>query len=122
MIHFDKKTLSNWKEMDIKTISVYFYESGCAWTKIQVEIGKSPLCDREIFQEWLTFYVKNNEFHLIDEWKITHVWNKWIFQNSTINTRCWCWSSFSLKSESPLQDKIARMKLAMKEKKDWIHK
>jgi Fe-S cluster assembly iron-binding protein IscA len=121
MIHFDKKTLEQWKKDGTQNISIFFYESGCAGTKIKVELEKIPSCNQEIIQGFLCISLKSNEFHLIDEWRITQVGKKWIFTSPKINTRCGCWSSFSLKSESPLQDKIAQMKLAMKQKRDGIH-
>ncbi|MBP9812483.1 hypothetical protein KBC86_03810 [Candidatus Gracilibacteria bacterium] len=122
MIHFDKKTLDQWKNDGIKNISLFFYESGCAGTKIQVETKKNPECDTEIIQDSLCFFVRRSEFELIDEGHITQVGKKWIFTSPNINTRCGCGSSFSLKSESPLLDKVAQMKLMMKQKREGIHR
>lgn len=122
MITFDKKTLAQWHQDWVKELSVYFYKSGCAGTKIRVETTRISDCNKEIPQDELTIYVKDSEIELIDWGRITQAGNKWLFQNKNINSHCGCGSSFSLKSDNPLQDKIARMKLAMKLKKEWTHR
>lgn len=122
MIHFDKKTLEAWKNENIDTISLYFYESGCAGTKIGVETKKLPDCEIQVIQDAFHIYMRKSEVSLIENGHITQVGKKWIFTSPNINTRCGCGSSFSLKTNSAIQDKVARMKLAIQQKRDGVHK
>ena len=61
MIHFDKKTLEHWEKEGVQTISLFFYESGCAGTKIGVETQKLADCESEIKQDSLHIYMRRNE-------------------------------------------------------------
>lgn len=73
MIHFDKTTRETWKKENVDNISIFFYESGCAGTKIQVEKGKNPLCEEKITQENLIIYVKKNELSALENGRITRI-------------------------------------------------
>ncbi|GAB0175032.1 MAG: hypothetical protein HHAS10_09110 [Candidatus Altimarinota bacterium] len=122
MIYFDKLSLETWKKEGVNSLSVFFYKSGCAGTKIQVERGKNSLCNKEIVQDDITLYIKDDESALLENARITQAGSKWIFTSQNINTRCGCGSSFSLKSDSPLKDKVERLRIAMKQKQEGIHK
>jgi hypothetical protein len=61
MIHFDKKTLEHWEKEGVQNISLFFYESGCAGTKIGVETQKLADCESEIKQDSLHIYMRRNE-------------------------------------------------------------
>lgn len=90
MIHFDKKTLEHWKKEGIQTVSLYFYESGCAGTKIGVETKKIADCETEVIQDALLIHMRKSEASLIENGRITQVGKKWIFTSPNINTRCGC--------------------------------
>ncbi len=78
--------------------------------------------DQEISIPPLSVWVNKNEESLFSEAFISWNGKKWILKSEAINTRCGCGSSFSVKSGNTLHDKIERTKLAIKQKKEGIHK
>ena len=118
---FDKATLEIWKKEGVKNVSCTFVEKGCAGTKIQVSTEILPSTEHTFTQDDILIYVRPEEASFFMRSTLTHVGSKWIVKSEDINTRCGCGSSFSLKSLNPIQDKIARMKLAIKQKKEGIH-
>jgi hypothetical protein len=77
--------------------------------------------DYMIEQEGIKISLMQSTLPYLDGSMITWTGKKWILTSEKINTRCGCGSSFSLKSGNAIQDKIAQMRLAIKEKKEGIH-
>ena len=121
MIRFDKNTENSWKERSIKNISIRITNTGCAGHKIQVEEWINPDIQNSIIQGDMNLYISVSDLNQLENSLLTWTGKKWILVSEKIHTRCGCGSSFSLKSGNPIQDKITQMKLAMKEKKEWIH-
>lgn len=122
MIRFDPKTLTSWKERNIHDITIIITNTGCAWHKIKIEEWNTKPMDYTLKQDDLHISLMQKHLTLLEWSMITWTGEKWILTSKNINTRCGCGSSFSIKSGDALQDKISQMKLAMKEKKEWIHK
>ncbi len=122
MIRFDPKTLTSWKERNIENISISITDTGCAWHKIKVEEKSNPLMNHTIKQDNISISLMEGHLWLLESSMVTWTGKKWILTSEKINTRCGCGSSFSIKSGNAIQDKVTQMKLAMKEKKEGIHK
>jgi Fe-S cluster assembly iron-binding protein IscA len=121
MLRFDPKTLTSWKTRDITHVSCEVIDGGCAGQKLLITEDISELCDSTLFTDGITVHARRRDISYFEDAYITHVGNQWILSSEAVNTRCGCGKSFSLKSDNPIQDKIARMKLAMKQKKEGIH-
>lgn len=121
MIKFDPKTIASWKERNITAISCIVTNTGCAGHKIRIQEGRDALIDFSVGQDGMTLHISEKDWHTLDGSMITWTGKKWILTSNSVNTRCGCGSSFSLKTGNPLQDKVAQMKLAIKEKKEGIH-
>ncbi|MBP6981554.1 hypothetical protein KBB25_02160 [Candidatus Gracilibacteria bacterium] len=117
---FDQKTIQDWKERNIREISLSVINKGCAGQKILVTEERNQFFIEQGSQDGITLWIDSEYKKFFEGARITHVGTKWIVASNEVNTRCGCGSSFSLK-KSPLQDKIARTKLAIKEKKEGIH-
>lgn len=120
ILEIDEKILENFKENDLK---IYFYNSGCEWTKINLtwEFEKKWL---ESFScKWKNiFYEKNDETNL-NWWKILlkpndNKWHqtsdKYIFISPKIQSRCWCATSFSFEKKLISKDKLKKLKIVFK--------
>jgi hypothetical protein len=123
-IKFDPITLKKWKKENIVQVFCHLVSGGCAGTKINI----SPfnilrhLTENEcIFAtiEGIAIFALNTEKKIFDTAYISFANNKWICVSESVNTRCGCGKSISLKTGNPLQDKA--MKLRSLLKKGVIH-
>jgi Fe-S cluster assembly iron-binding protein IscA len=121
MIRFDPRTLTSWHDRGIDAISITITDTGCAGHKVRVEEGSDESMDHIVHQDGIKISLMHSTFSYLDGSMITWTGKKWILTSEKINTRCGCGSSFSLKSWNAIQDKIAQMKLVMKEKKEGVH-
>jgi hypothetical protein len=117
MVQFDKNTLRDWKNRGILDITLSLVDGGCAGSRVSVIEGSTEVSSQEKIED-INIHYADSEKSLFKSAIISQVRNKWILKSQDINTRCGCGSSFSLKTDNPIQDKIARMKLAMKQKKE----
>ncbi len=118
---FDKNTRTSWQKNNIKAISLLIEKKWCAWEKVEVVEGISPLTTLLEHVDDTDIYARPHDHEFLRNLKITWVNGKWIVSSDAIMTHCGCGSSFSRKTGNPLQDKIREMKLRMKEKKEGIH-
>lgn len=120
-LYIDKNVLELFKEENLK---VFFYKSGCEWTKINIE----PINDFE----WLEsinidnkiIWLNSEEKNFLDNWKIVlqikkednwHGWkNKFLFVSKKITSRCWCSSSFSFENKLIDSNKLKLLKNVFK--------
>ncbi len=109
IFEIDQKILENFTSNDIK---VFFYNSGCEWTKINLttEFDKTNL-------ENISIHGRNIYFEISDKQKLdwakilkkidTGNWHsnnhKYLFISPKVESRCWCATSFSF--EKKLIDK-----------------
>lgn len=121
MITFDSKSIASWKERQITAISCIITDSGCAGHKIQIKEERDPLLNYSFSIDSLRVYLRKEDEKLLEKSRITWTGKKWILTSDKINTRCGCGSSFSLKSGNAIQDKIAKIKLIIKEKNEGTH-
>ena len=120
-IHFDSQILKKWKENNVKNISIAIIARWCAGNKIQITEWTIDGNAVHIYESLSIHYEKKYE-SVLNGSRLTWTGKKWILTSLSIHARCGCGSSFSLKSGNPLQDKLTQIKLAMKQKRDGIHK
>lgn len=122
MLRFDPVSLKAWKAKGITEISCFMVARGCAGSKIEVIEGKSPHCDTQInINEHLVCWIPQTDVLLFENAFITASGKKWLIKSQAINTRCGCSESFALKTGNPKIDKIALLKLKMKQAKEGVH-
>jgi len=119
---FDKNTIIDWEARGITDVSCFLVARGCAWEKIQVtEWVVEGMDKKTISQNNITFHTRSFESDFFSDIRITRSWVKWIVSWEAINTHCGCGSSFSRKTGNLLQDKVARMKELIRQKKEKAH-
>ena len=119
---FDSRTISDWQTRGITDVSCFLIARGCAGEKVQVIEGiEADMDNSESNKHGITFHTRASESTFFQGIRITYVWQKWIVSWDNVNTHCGCGSSFSRKSGNPIQDKVARMKERMRQKKEKAH-
>lgn len=99
-INIDKNTISDLVVREIKNIKVFFYSSGCAGTKVNIE--ENPyLSDLELLEniDWINIFTSNEDLEKLKWWTITKVMWKYIFSSQVVKSRCGCGSSFSFEDK-----------------------
>ncbi len=87
----DKKSIQSFEERNIRSIFISFIQSGCAGTKVSVEIEfdtigliSSPLSEK------ITAFYKKEEQETLEQGNITFAKGKWIFSSEKVQDRCGC--------------------------------
>ncbi len=98
MLTFDPKTYLDWKDRNIKTVSIEFINSGCAGTSIRIieDKIKSGFGEISNHDSSVNIYTEvGNKLTLKDAY-ITHAKGKWIMRSDAVLTRCGCGKSFGI--------------------------
>ena len=72
-------------------------------------------------QNGIVFHIRSTEADFFAHIRFTRSGTKWIVSGDSINTHCWCGSSFARKTGNSLQDKARRMKELIRQKKEKAH-
>ena len=123
MLQFDPKTYHDWKNRDIKNISIELIASGCEGTSIKIH--ENIILDWYISVDHIdtthtSLYVSRENEKVLWDAYITHTGAKWILKSESILTRCGCGKSFWLKTGDSKIDKIRLLKSKLASKK-WTH-
>ena len=119
---FDPHTLRDWETRGITDVSCFLIARGCAGEKVQVQEWVTDGMDKKIKgQNSITFHTRTSEADFFQDIRITRSGSKWIVVGDAVNTHCGCGSSFARKSGNPIQDKVARMKELIRQKKEKAH-
>ena len=116
----DKNTINYFKENNAEKIKIFFYNSGCSWTKLNIvsefDIDESVEFFRE--EEGIKIYIEKIEKEKFENCNITrvstidHTWKekiRYIFSSNKVKDRCGCGSSFSF-SEKKLKLNLEELK------------
>lgn len=98
MLTFDPKTYLDWKNRNIKTISIEFINSGCEGTSIRIIEDRIESGYQEIPNQdpiIITYSTTENKITLRDAY-ITKAKGKWIMRSDAVLTRCGCGKSFGI--------------------------
>ena len=106
MLKLDQNTIKYFQEEKAEKIKIFFYDSGCSWTKVNIssdfEIDESVEFLRE--ENWINIYIEKMEKAKLENCSITrvstadHTWKekiRYIYKSEEVKWRCWCGSSFS---------------------------
>lgn len=119
-LHIDPKIIQNFQK---KPLKVYFFESGCEWTKVNIidDFDRGNLLQVHI--GWVeVFYDAKDALHLENgkillktsdtEWHGSD--DKYIFLSEQIKSRCGCATSFSFENKLINSTKLKMLKKAFK--------
>jgi len=129
-IKLDKNTVSWLEEANTEKIKIFFYDSGCSWTK--VDISEDFVVDESLelisflpfskgvpegggikTSEWINIYVEKKDLSKFEDCNITRTVTadhtekeevRYIFSSNKVKDRCGCWSSFSFDKKEPKFD------------------
>ena len=122
-ISIDKNILDSFNSNDI---FVYFYKSGCEWTKINFleDFDRSELKFLKVWEKII--YYKDSDEEKLDWWKIvlkTNENNQWhenndkyLFISPKVKSRCSCATSFSFENKLIDSNKLKKLKKIFKQK------
>mgnify|MGYP003963627829 CR=1 FL=1 len=128
-IKLDKNTVRYFEDKNISKIKIFFYESWCSWTK--VDISDDFKIDDNLVQVETDYlfdlYIEKKDQDKFMDCNITrtvkadHTWKekiRYIFSNEKVKDRCGCGSSFSFDKKEIKIDlsKLKDMKLNIKTK------
>ena len=112
MLKLDQNTIKYFNQEKSEKIKIFFYDSGCSWTKVNIisdfEIDESVEFLRE--ESWIQIYIEKMEKAKFENCSITrvstadHTWKekiRYILKSEKIKDRCSCWSSFSFSKKKP---------------------
>jgi len=134
-IKLDKNTIALFEEQKLEKIKIFFYDSGCSWTKVDIssdfEVDESlelitylplskgvPEGGGIQTSEWINVYIYKKEREKFEDCNITrtvvsdHTGKekiRYIFSSNKVKYRCWCGSSFSF-SEKKLKLNLEELK------------
>lgn len=121
ILNIDKKILELFDKKDLK---VYFYNSWCEWTKVNITQDFEKKYLESIIIEDKNIYFSKDDWINLDWWKIIlqtkenndwHWWkNKFLFVSEKIKSRCSCSSSFSFEKKLIDKEKLNKLKNAFK--------
>ena len=105
----DKQTLFDLKQRWVKSIKLYFYDSWCEGTKLNIE-ENPDLENLELIEniDWIAVYSNKEDKDKFDDCSITrtvtadHTWKekiRYIYSSNKVKGRCGCWSSFSFEEK-----------------------
>lgn len=116
-INIDKNTISDLNSRNIKNIKIFFYSSGCAGTKVNIE-ENPDLSDLELLEniDWINVYASLEDREKLKWWTITKAMGKYIFSSQVVKSRCGCGSSFSFEEKGKVLalHKLKDLKLVRK--------
>lgn len=131
-IKLDKNTVKYFVVKKISKIKIFFYDSWCSWTKIDIsddfEIDENLV---QINSDYLfTIYIEKKDQENFKNCNITrmvksdHTWIekiRYIFTSNEVKERCWCGSSFSFDKKEVKIDfnKLKDMKFNIKNNELW---
>lgn len=121
MLKFDPQTILDWKDRNIKNISIEFIASGCEGTSIKIH--ENTILDNYSKQDIgidCIIYVDATYQQTLETAYITHTGGKWIMKSESVLTRCGCGKSFGIKTWDSKIDKIRLLKSKLASSK-WIH-
>ncbi len=112
MIKLDKSTINDLETRKIKQVKVFFYDSWCSWTKVNISEDFEIEKHLKLIESKYTFliYIDKRDKEKLENCSITktitadHTWKekiRYIFSSDEVKWRCWCWSSFSFWKEKP---------------------
>lgn len=112
------------KNFDTTNIKVYFYDSGCEWTKINLTWDFDKTWLEKIELNWVNIFFETKDKEHLDWWKIVlkpsdnKNWHsstaKYLFISPKVSSRCGCASSFSFEKKLIPKDKLAKLKAVFK--------
>ena len=121
MLKIDKNTISYFKEINAEKIKIFFYNSWCSWTKLNIisefEIDESVEFLRE--EDGLKIYIEKIEKDKLENCNITrvshadHTWKvkiSYIYSSEEVKWRCWCGSSFSFWEGKKIKLDLSKLK------------
>ncbi|MDD5213574.1 MAG: hypothetical protein PHG82_04075 [Candidatus Gracilibacteria bacterium] len=99
-INIDKNTISDLNSRGIKNIKVFFYSSGCAGTKVNIE-ENPDVSDLELLEnlDGINIFASKEDLTKLKGGTITKVMGKYIFSSQVVKSRCGCGSSFSFEDK-----------------------
>lgn len=120
MFKLDKNTVIDLQNRKVEKIFIFFYDSWCSWTKVNIIEDFEITENLEKLNLNITFwvYVEKKDKYKFDWSTITktitvdHTWKekvRYIFSNKKVKDRCWCGSSFSF-SEKKLKIDFEKLK------------
>jgi len=120
-LNINKEILEKFSSKDIK---VYFFGSGCEWTKINLTIDFDKTWLEFIEIDWKNIYFEAKDKSNLDLWKIVlkpktdniHSKDdeKYIFLSEKIKSRCGCSTSFSFENKLIDKNKLSKLKAVFK--------
>lgn len=104
-LKLDNKTVSSLEDLWIKKIKVFFYDSGCSWTKVNIESDFEITIELVKIDSNYSFeiYVDKRDEEKFENCSITKTVTadhtgkekvRYIYASQKVKSRCWCWSSF----------------------------
>lgn len=112
----DKNTVLDLIERKVEKILVYFYDSWCSWTKVDIKEDfeiNDDLEKLELSSSPFFVYVEKKDKEKFFKSIITktisadHTWKekvRYIFSNEEVKERCGCGTSFSFEKKKPQID------------------
>jgi Fe-S cluster assembly iron-binding protein IscA len=125
----DKNTINYLKEKWVENIKIFFYDSGCSWTKLDLE-ENPDISDLVLLknQDWVNIYSSPKDKDKFKNCTITrvvkadHTWKekiRYIFSSEEVKDRCGCGSSFSF-DKKELKIDFEKLKNLKNNLKKWI--
>lgn len=108
-LKLDKNTLSDLNGKQVKNIKLFFYDSWCEWTKLDIE-ENPDISNLELIIniDWINVYSSFEDKDKFEDCSITktvtadHSWKekiRYIYSSEKVKWRCGCWSSFSFEKK-----------------------
>lgn len=122
ILNIDKNILDSFNSNDIY---IFFYNSWCEWTKINILEDFNIDWLEYIEYEWKNIYYDKKDETNLDWWKIllkleSKEWHKnndkYLFISQKIKSRCSCSTSFSFESKLIDSSKLKKLKKIFKQK------
>ena len=114
-IKLDKNTIALFEEQKLEKIKIFFYDSWCSWTK--VDISSDFEVDENLVEVENNYsfkiYLEKKDLSKFENCNITktvvadHTWKekiRYIFSSNKVKDRCGCGSSFSFDKKVPKID------------------
>lgn len=111
-IKLDKNTVSLLDEKNTEKIKIFFYDSGCSWTK--VDISEDFVVDKSLVEVENNYkfkiYLEKKDLNKFEDCNITKTVSsdhtgkekvRYIFSSNKVKNRCGCGSSFSFDKKEP---------------------
>jgi Fe-S cluster assembly iron-binding protein IscA len=129
MLTLDKKTVREFEDTWVKKLKVFFIDSGCSGTKIDMssDFEVSTEIDKLESEYGFEVYVPKTDREYLENAKITRVVvadhtgeakSRYIFASDEVEDRCGCGTSFAFEKPVPVIDleKLKLLRLNFKNK------